>query len=804
MTTPDPARAAPPPPPPAHAPAERARGVRRGALVASRRLLPLTLLFAAYFFHGGALGKWRDDYFQCSIDPATGHAPLFTMPWDIRPEFWRPVHLTIVYTLGSWLWQHDALRHLITLGAAMLAIIAWYSLYRRITRSPLAASLGASLFAFYPMGFEVAFWPAAMSTALALALLAWILRVALSAPGAACPRRRLAWLAPLAFFGACLNEQPIAGLAPIGLVILAARPAPKFRRAVTDALIGTFWAGLGCLAYIIPFLATRNPAKRGGLDTLAPARDIPAHFAEAAREWFDFSLGAKAVRFVDVGWTQALPVLRANPWLVALALLGALLWLGAFARPTSGRRTGAGSSPESSTAPPAAAGPLLAFAALASACMLLPIAILADHAVAPRMTYPGAAMLGLALAVIGGLLLRRAPRVSAVVRAGVALLALALAVAGAGSLLGMQHIQHRRAEREERLITELRRLAPDPPEDAAFVPLEIQSGLIFTRDPLFNAHNAGLFGRRYCAQPLLRRAYRRPELLAGAHTARGEGAYVPLPSGRLILNELKGSAGGATPAHVTAARVIPFIVDPDGRVRLVSRLFVERADHHDFVLDFPLAGPLAAATGEAPVTLARGPSTQPREPSPAAPTKPLTAWVMGPGASVVGAGLASPGARRPGEPARDAIRAQVRPGEVFRHLADVQIPPANSPRRVLVRASAADLPSGVTLEVRWVVPERGNQVLGALSITPGLLASEPRWFPVRFNIAPGETPLTLRLEARSTGGPAEVFATPGFIQDLAPGGLPPALGEGPDVESESFPNRAPRGLDPAANPPGAG
>lgn len=743
--------------------------------------LPLLLLFTAYFFYGGDLGKWRDDYFQCSIDPATGSAPLFTMPWDIRPEFWRPIHLFIVFNLGTWLWEHDALRHLITLGAAMLAIVSWHRFYRRATGSPLGACLGASLLAFFPMAFEVAFWPAAISTALCLALMALVLSIAHGAPRAPRPARRLIWLAPLAFLGACLNEQPIAGLAPIGLVVIAGqtRGVPR-TRSLRLAIIGTLWTGLGCLAYVIPFLATRNPTKRGGLDTLASARDIPTNFVDAAREWFDLSLGAKATRFVDVGWTQATPVLRANLWLVALVLVATPLWLIVRTRP------------DPKVAPPSAAHPptpgasplwLLAFASLSAAAMLLPISILTDHSVAPRMTYPGAAMLALMLSTLAGTALARAKRRPAAVRAIVAFAAVTIAFTGAGALLGMQHVQHLRAQRDGSVLSELRRLAPSPVDRTAFVPIEIQSGLRFTRDPNFNAHNAGLFGRRYCAQPALRRAYQSPDLLAGAHTIKGEGAFVPLPSGRIILNELKGSAGGASPVTVPADHTIPFIVDADGRVRLVARLFVERADHNDFILDFPLAQGLAAAAGETPVTLARGPSTQPREPVPVLPLIPLDDWVLAPGASLVGAGHASPLTRRPGAPARAAIGARVQPGEVFQHLATHAVPPAAFPRRVLVRASAANVPPGSVLEVRWVIPERSDQLLGSLVLTPERVEAEPRWFPVRFNIAPGESPLTLRVEARlrssiepsGAARPVQVWVTPGFVQSLAPGAPTPAL-----------------------------
>lgn len=731
--------------------------LRRLLFIGGGLALPVALAVLGYLCLGFHLGNWNDDWFLTTVDPATGERK-FAWPNIERQEFWRPLHLMLVYNAGTFLWESPETRHVLTRLSALLAAFVVWRMLRVLLRSPWPAAAGGLLFLAYPMQFEVAFWPAAISTPIAIALFALtcILVVRLATKDRLRPRHWLA-LGALPFVAACFNEQPVAGLAPIGLLVLAARrsvaDAPPLRRDIASlkrAAGVTLAVGLGCVAYVVPFLATRDSDRRGSIDDIVAPGEAPQRFVSILTEYVDLGFGPLFWRFIktttSIGWDA---IIHGQAWTLVVVGLAVALW---------GWRWGSAAAHErgAPTSAPCHAGWLVAFAASSILTMLFPVAFATGHGMAPRMTCPPFAAASIIVGVLVHSLLVRAGRFRRPVQIGVALAVAALAVAWSVSLFGMQREWRDRARRDERLVEQLAALVPEPPENCAFICLRYDYPAAWTRTPPFDRQRLGVLGKGYAVNTAIRHRFARGDVHGGAvvgGSGRG-GLTVPGPRAAFLSSLLGASLVDGHWAHLETA--VPYVVDSSGRVVLVSTLWVEREDHADFKVDFPVARGAAEAAGQPNVTFVRQVWNHPREPRANPPVTAAEAWAP------VDAGGGAKVARR-------EARRVTHPSIVVGPGGRVQlgIGPSERARRLLFRATVPEdaIKAGSDgVDVR--VLDEGGAEIARIQLTASRLNAERRWVPMRAVIPPGVTQVTLEVLPRQSEAGDVCWITPAFVQAM--------------------------------------
>src|ERR1043165_1846707 len=192
-------------------------------------LFPLVLWAFATLFLGGALGEWTDDYAYDRRDYVTGES---TLPFGgyPKPYFFRPLYYLLVPELQTALGGHDWVLHALSASIHGVNGVLLWSLLKAAGCARRFAAAGALAFLAYPAPWEVIFWPSAIPTGLATALVLCTCILFL-----AFVRARVGWWS-LLLFGAmafaitCLNEQPATGLAALPLLAQAAEPYKSRRR----------------------------------------------------------------------------------------------------------------------------------------------------------------------------------------------------------------------------------------------------------------------------------------------------------------------------------------------------------------------------------------------------------------------------------------------------------------------------------------------------------------------------------------------------------------------------------------------
>jgi len=245
---------------------------------------PVLLFAFSTMFFMGDLGKWNDDYFLTTIDPATGD--YSTLIKTTREPFqapagrllaWRPLHLSLTPTMLTLLWDHPRVIHFIGFALHGGACVLLYRLLRALHTSRRAAAGATILFMVWASHYEVVLWASAFSTGAATCCLlgASLLYIRLV-------RRAFSWftLVPMLLLAAavpCFNEQPAGAFAALPLAALAAVPWREFdRRRVVRAILGYAAIGTLCATYMILPRLLDPPGYGNSADTLTPLHRLPA------------------------------------------------------------------------------------------------------------------------------------------------------------------------------------------------------------------------------------------------------------------------------------------------------------------------------------------------------------------------------------------------------------------------------------------------------------------------------------------------------------------------------------------------
>jgi hypothetical protein len=561
---------------------------------------PVLVWAVSTLWFGGATGKMTDDWSLSLRDPVTGLAPAPFNPWRRYPYFWRPLHIGMIFTVGTFAFEN--IRPVGVLVAAAHAWAAWslFRLLRLGTRTRGASALAALLWMAHPMHYEVSLWfcstCTAIATALACELVRWQanrVRNQSRSAGALAMLGAFVWaLAVPGFY-----EQPTAAIAAAPLVLWAAfitreRGSDAGSRAGSRAAIAWIarlaapaWLAVG--VYVALMVATAPTNVRGGEGSFTRLADAGDRLAAVAGSVNSQVLGERFGQVVRGAWMTGVTAMESGPGLAFIVAIGAagLAW-GALAAFATGRGI-------QSTEPAASDGvpigmPISARVLWVSAgvvmCVLgmAPVAMLSRQNVEPRTLYVPLAGLAVVLAQLFDVLLTpRArgaaglERVMRVVRGVVSLAAVTAIVAACVCAVGVQEWQRRRSSADESIIAQLRVLVPEPPPGCVFVPVRVSYTPTRTGEGLFDHLRPSVLTAAWAGTSMLRDGYRRTdvELLAWSPWASPP---VMGASERGLL-WARPRAGGEQGRWLDAGSIVPFVVDARGRVVLVERVSVEAA-----------------------------------------------------------------------------------------------------------------------------------------------------------------------------------------------------------------------------------
>ncbi len=708
-------------------------------------LFPILCVLAATLFLGGDLGKSTDDYAINLRDPVTNALPTPFNPIERYKFFWRPLHNTMCFGVGT-LWP-DANRsvHVAVALFHMLACLGLFLLLRELTRTRLAPALAALIFAVYPLQGEVAFWFCTTSTAIGAAIYfaaaLVTVRYARSQPGT---HWLLVPIFALFFLITCFYEQSAAPAAALPFIVLAASPrslgwSVRISRAISAAVA----AGLACIVYVALLILTAPPNARGGAGSFVKAERLVDRFHE-------FSTGVRNILYADrashitrgslqLGWEalhSPLGIVTASALLAAAVLW--LIW--------ATRRGGQRDSLATPTRQPPDFGWLFTAGFATFIAGWLPVFVIDRQIVELRNTY--IPLLGVAMmqaALLDAVLSLRFPAKSyfpRVIRFTTALAGVAAVAIGVIALIGYQSFLQARWRQDQREIAELKRLIPNPPPNTVFVPMRTSATAARTGRILFDRVRYGVFETPWSAHSAIAFAYKRNDLGATSYNPWLPPPRVPLdkpgPDGARWTRGLSKEMTLLFPAdpdgglRIPWANMVPFVTEPfsqGNELRLLRRIDSERADHRDLEVRPPIVHAAMDAAKAAGMTC---PTTTYRFPIPSEISPELISidfWEYGDG---------KPGQFINVHPWGIDHRATWLAADAGpRSTMSVQMPPLDRPENFLVRATIAEYdldparnPIARTQELVVTMASAPTKELAVLKLDPLTVRAQKRWIPL--------------------------------------------------------------------------
>lgn len=743
---------------------------------------PIALWLAATFFLGGALGKNTDDYAINFRDPVTNAIPADFDPFKNYPFFWRPLHVFMCFTVGTFVPDWDRTVHFFCALFHGLACVGLFLLLRATLRTTLASAAAAMLFMVLPLNGEVPFWFCTTSTAIGAACTFGVLLLAAQFARARTElgERRWALLIPIAllsFIVPCWYEQSAAPLAAMPAVYLTCCPASqRWVTRLVRAGVVTAVGGAMCVLYVALLLITAPKNARGGAGSIVTGDRLAARLSEFAQS-MRYNLGERAEQVIMGSVTQGLrTIVQPQSVLWACVLLGCavlwLVWLARRDRSVMGQALvpGLAPAPRIEVSIGRARFWMGVAGVIVFAAGWLPVLVIDRQIIELRNLYVpllGAAIvLAVGLDVFVGLARSLGGRASVVVRTSIAALLVGIMLAGTIGMIGFQRHLQARYQQDQSEIRQLVAMVPSPPPGAIFAPFRT-THVTHTGYPLFDRSRFGVFETSWSGTPELRRAYRRADIAATVFNP-----WAPLPlvdpdeTGiRYTLRLPKLPASSTVPPRQAAKddprdligweSIIPFVVDAEGRVKLIRRFDLERADHRDLeIRPTVVASVLAARAESARQARERGEPEPPAIPTitrrfadaPAPPDLiPLGGWTYFDAAS---------------NPQGDAQFASVNCWETFREATWLAVgsgrsamrtilAPSDRPEHLLLRATIGEydlnkIPDAPAMEVVASLRNlpldastgSGEKVLGVLRLEPRMLRQSRRWLPLVVTVPP--------------------------------------------------------------------
>lgn len=738
---------------------------RRHALLRSSRFLlfislPLLVWFLGSFYFAGDLGKWLDDYATTVRDPATGSfewSKLLRYQWWF---FWRPIHLQLIFTLQTLLWNHVWAIHLFS---ALMHAIASLGLWRFLRICGVAAPVSASaalLMLGSVQGFEAIHWPATVSTSIAAAAFFWAAILTIrharreAGPGA------VVLLGILGFVIPCLYEQPAAALCALPILYLgscrqAAQPDPaQLSRSTFQRMIRALApCAIGVVIYAALFIVTvrRDPMTR------------ESHFIHPDEFWAHITYNTRAmgvmldpVRGLGELWSVGWNVLRGSALgLIGWVLLGACATLAWVAMSITPRSASVDPTPSDPNSKPLPAPILIAFAAAAFLLALLPITAIRGAGPTPRLSYfPLACVLIVGAAAINWIL--QVPRSRPTWRtAALALVAGASALgalAGSVNLIGVQQHMRWRYERDMAEMAALHTALPNPTPETIFIPLHVDPDPRTPKSDRLRNSFQPIWASPWAVHTQIKHEFRR----ADAHSSA---LYINNQSNAIFrLGEPTTISWSHYSWHLpqprvensfpsfALAKIVPFTIDSSGAVTLVPSLRVHSVGGHDVHTAFPqvrsglpaaigpeLQLPMFLETGRPWLSTWRWPHRQDAQVG----VKRIESW-----------GIAQAAARMhpatPQFPIYDGDSDEM----------TLALAPSSAPRRFLFHAtfdeqSIAESVLGDGVELIWSLDDAGPgapaAILHRVPLLPSVIRSTHSWQPIDLLVPPTDRPRTLRL-----------------------------------------------------------
>jgi hypothetical protein len=600
---------------------EKGRLLDRSGLRVLAAAFPVILLVFATTFQLGGTGFWADDYWLNQRDILTGQLPPLLEEGRLthstliinRGFFLRPLFYTIAPPLVTLTWEADWLAHGVLILSHSAVVLLLYRLMLRLGLARQPAAAASLLFMVYPMQYEVLYWAAAAPITLSalLMLVIFHMHAGLAARslrgeglGRAWPTWAMLLLLPLLGFAACsLNEQPAAGVVAMPLLYLSARRAASAAGDTGRPRLSRdpFWlfpaalAASGIVAYLLlmkfglpPLIRPVPEGVRGAADSLVRPGELPRRIEQVARSVRDTMWRSQFARGALI---QGVRELRAAPLSAAvfaflLASSGAV-WAARWVRQDAQRESASPSQPGTGVR-----AVLLGAAVFVGG--FVPIVVVTVYIAAPRIMYWPA--IGAAIMVAGAgsamaMRVRAAERGgarSAIPRLVVAVL-LAVLLMWSVLLIGVAASFRNRWVQDWSEGHQLRALVPDPVPGACFIPLRLQSACAATGQWRFDRHLQTVFAWPWTAPRFIRMVYAREDVTSGSWRPWAQHAQSADENGILYTGHLDGvsSEGG----RILWDRAIPFVVTPDGRVRLVTTLILTEDGRPDTRLDVPLNRP---------------------------------------------------------------------------------------------------------------------------------------------------------------------------------------------------------------------
>lgn len=525
-------------------------------------------------FHGGALGKWCDDYGNYLRDPVsdTFSFAAYTPRLTGRAPLTYAFH---AYAQNVF-WHADWVVH--AFAAAMHGVNA--VLVGLLVRSVLGGWRGAVLAglvaASWPAGHEAVFWMTGICAVLgptaALGLMLLYTRFAQGRVGwwFLVPGVVLAWMIP-AFY-----EQPALVLPVLPLLYLAAARTgePGIRRVVRGTLAGVVLC-VGLVVYLWGMVSTLSPESRGGASSFTTLEQLPAKIAATAGQaWSWMTMQELGRGMVRQGFLEfAAHPASALVWTAALMLAGAGFWRawtrGPLDQPPAGDEPGV----------VARRRWFLGLFALAWAvAMFVPVAAVRDQGVVSRLVYAPGLAAALLVGVVADWLAPRAGRERGWVVRAIGAGAIVFAVFGAVALVGAQGGFKRRSEMDIAQWAQLRAAVPDAKPGTLFVPLDLRDWATSTGSRRFDSQFLGVFDFSYTMGRAARAFLGRRDVANLGHNRwrpGGAGDFTDADERGLVPLWDVGLPGEAKGTRVPWERVVPFVVDARGVVTLVTEVVVD-------------------------------------------------------------------------------------------------------------------------------------------------------------------------------------------------------------------------------------
>jgi hypothetical protein len=388
------------------------------------------------------------------------------------------------------------------------------------------------------------------------------------------------------------------------------------------------------------------------------------------------------------------------------------------------------------------------------------VVLVSGQSVVPRLLYFPSIGLAIAVAAGGGLVRGMISRRFSALIAPVAAIAVAFVTAlGGVTLVGIQKQYQNRSRADVAVAQSLLKLMPDPPAESIFVPLRVdhlpsRSGRLF-----FDRLRPGAFETIWSATALTRQSYHRRDLwAAGWNPWRlpliddPNSQSVRLNDRFVIWSPFPHDQLGGT--RVPWSNVVPFVVEPNGRVRLVRRLAFEQEDGSTLTIQPAIVqARLNAATASA---LPRGDSTVframlPLEEAERARFQPLPAWTW---TATNQPATPQPCRAWPGPGnTRDAVWMHPAAASGSRASLQTSITPAAHHRRLIIRAAIAEYDlirhaSSDPVELTLLI---NNRTAASATIRRARFRAEPTWIPLIAVVPPSKSPPSLQLILRTVG-----------------------------------------------------